>query len=118
MLTVSSQLTAYYSQALVLAHDATDFYGSILDSTKGVIFMGTPHRGSELVPWTMVLSNLVNVATSGRGIRKSLLRNIDRDSEMLGEISRQFTHRAAKLKIMSFVEQQAEPPLTVLVRTS
>lgn len=115
MLTASSLLITDHFQALVLAHDAMDLYGNILNSVKGVIFMATPHRGSELVPWAILLSNFVNVASFGRGIRKSLLRNIDRDSDMLGEISRQFTHRATKLKLMSFVEQQAEPPLTALV---
>ena len=78
--------------------------------------MGTPHRGCGLVPWAILLSHLVNVATLGRGIRTtSLLRSINRDSDMLGETSRQFTHRATNLKLMSFIEQQVEPPLTKLV---
>ncbi|KAK4139151.1 uncharacterized protein C8A04DRAFT_33378 [Dichotomopilus funicola] len=101
--------------ALVIAHDAADFYGDILNSTKGIIFMATPHRGSELVPWALLLSNIVNVVSFGLGIKKSLLRNIDRDSDMLAEVSRRFAHRATKLRLMSFVEQQIERPLTTLV---
>ena len=79
--------------------------------------MATPHRGSELVLWALVLSNIVNVVSFGLGIRKSLLRNIDRDSDMLGEVSRRFAHRATKLKLMSFIEQQVERSLTTLVPT-
>jgi hypothetical protein len=77
--------------------------------------MGTPHRGSELIPWTMLLSNLTNVASIGQGIRKDLLRNLKRESNMLMDISRQFVHRATSLKIMTFVEQHIERPLTTLV---
>lgn len=77
--------------------------------------MGTPHRGSELIPWTMVLSNLINVATIGQGIRKGLLSNLKIQSEMLMDISRQFVPRTTPLKIMTFIEQQIERPLTSLV---
>lgn len=77
--------------------------------------MATPHRGSDLVPWSLLLANLVNIASLGKGIRKSLLRNLEADSAMLSEISRQFVHRATRLKIMSFVEQNTESLLKTLV---
>lgn len=78
--------------------------------------MGTPHRGSELVPWTILLSNIVNAVTMGRGVRKDLLRELDARSSTLMEISGQFVHRATPLKIMTFIEQQVERPLTTLVK--
>ncbi|KAK0612792.1 hypothetical protein B0T17DRAFT_583367 [Bombardia bombarda] len=102
-------------KALIIAHEEDAHYGSIARSTLGIIFMGTPHRGSELVPWTILFSNIVNVATLGRGARKTLLRQLDSKSTALMDISRQFVHRATPLKILSFVEQQVERPLTVLV---
>jgi hypothetical protein len=105
-------------QALILAHEAQEFYGHVLRSTKGMVFLGTPHRGSDLVPWSLLLSNLINAASLGLAVRKELLRNIDRDSEALMEISRQFVHRAAPLRIRSFIEQQIERPLTALVFSS
>jgi hypothetical protein len=77
--------------------------------------MGTPHRGSELIPWTTLLSNLINVASIGQGIRKDLLRNLKTESNLLMGISRQFIHRTTPLKIMTFIEQQIERPLTTLV---
>jgi hypothetical protein len=77
--------------------------------------MGTPHRGSELIPWTMLLSNLINLASIGQGMRKDLLRNLRTESNMLMDISRQFLHRTTSLKIMTFIEQQIERPLTTLV---
>jgi hypothetical protein len=99
---------------LILAHEAQDFYGSISQSTRGIVFMGTPHRGSDLVPWTLLLSNLINIASLGQGIRKKLLRDLHVDSVLLKDVSSQFVHRATALKIMSFVEQQVERPLTTL----
>jgi hypothetical protein len=79
--------------------------------------MGTPHRGSELVPWASLFSNFVNMLTLGKGVRKNLLRQLDRKSNTLMDISRQFMHRASSLKLMSFIEQEAEPPLNSLVQS-
>lgn len=77
--------------------------------------MGTPHRGSKLVPWAMLFSNIVNLAIQSHRVRKDLLHQLDRKASTLMDISEQFVHRAASLKIMSFIEQQAEHPLTSLV---
>jgi len=99
----------------VIAHEAGDFYGDLLRLTKGIIFMGTPHRGSDLVPWSLLISNLINVASFGRGIRKDLLKNLEKDGKTLIEISNQFVHRSTPLRIMSLVEQQVERPLNTLV---
>ncbi|KAK0738886.1 hypothetical protein B0T18DRAFT_492746 [Schizothecium vesticola] len=104
-------------KALVIAHESSQHvYGNILRSTKGIIFMGTPHRGgSDLVPWAVLLANLVNVATLGQAVRKDLLKSLKGDSAVLQEISRQFVHRATPLQIRSFIEQEVERPLKTLV---
>lgn len=65
----------------------------------------------------MLFSNVVNLATLGKGEHKNLLRQLDRKSNTLTDISRQFMHRAQSLKIMSFIEQQVERPLNTLVRS-
>lgn len=97
------------------AYDAPSIYGNILKSTTGILFMGTPHRGSDLVPWASLMSNLINLASLGQGIRKELIQSLEKDSHMLLDISLQFIHRAESVKIMSFLEQQIERPLTTLV---
>ena len=79
------------------------------------MFLGTPYRGSEVVPWAMLFSTIVNLATLGYGVRKNLLRQLDQKSKTLTDISQQFVHRTPSLKIMSFIEQQAERPLSTLV---
>ncbi|KLU90641.1 hypothetical protein MAPG_10493 [Magnaporthiopsis poae ATCC 64411] len=106
----------FVAQALVMAHEDADRFGAILRSTVGIVFLGTPHRGSEMVKWTALLTNVINVASFGQGIRKTLLENLDVDSAVLTEISRQFVPRAKPpMMIMSFIEQQIERPLTTLV---
>jgi hypothetical protein len=98
-----------------MAHNGSEVYAPILKATVGIIFLGTPHRGSELVPWGILLSNLVGVTSIGKNIRKELLRTLKKDSDTLMDISSQFLQRATSLKIMSFIEQQVESPLTTLV---
>lgn len=80
--------------------------------------MGTPHRGSDLVPWSLMLVNIINHVLLKNKIQKALLRNLDSNSDMLTEISRQVLHRSSGLKIMTFTEQLIEPPLKSLVRRS
>lgn len=87
----------------------------MLSSTQGVIFMACPHRNSKLASWELLFANLVNATGVEMDLRESLLRHANWDSNMLGEISKQFTQNADKLKLMSFIEQQVEPPLTTLV---
>jgi hypothetical protein len=79
------------------------------------VFMGTPHRGSDIVPWALLLTNVINAASLGQAVRKKLLKNLESDSATLNEISRQFVHRSTPLKIRSFIEQKIERPLTTLV---
>jgi hypothetical protein len=102
-------------QALIMAHEADMHYGHILHSTTGIIFLATPHRGSELVSWSLLFANIVNGTTLGHGLRKELLRGLDRKSDALLEVARQFVHRATGLKIMTFTETMVERPLTTLV---
>ena len=98
-----------------MAHEASHDYGTILDCTKGIVFMGTPHCGSDLVPWSLMLINIINQVPLKNKIQKALLRNLGSNSEMLTDISRQFLHRSSGLKIMTFTEQLNEPPLKGLV---
>jgi len=111
-------LTLLAVQALIMAHEAQTFYGQILRSTKGIIFLSTPHRGADLASWMSIFTNLINVASFGQGIRKDLIKNVERDSSLLIAISNQFIHRATALKIMSFTEQMIERPMNTLVRTA
>jgi hypothetical protein len=103
---------------MIMAHEADVYYGSLLKSTVGIVFMGTPHRGSELVTWALLLTNVVNAAFLGQAIRKDLLQELATGSGTLEGISQQFVHRSTALRIMSFIELEIERPLQDLVSAS
>lgn len=77
--------------------------------------MGTPHRGSDLVNWTSLLRNIVTLVSGTQLLRTDLVRELSTQSRTLMEISKQFLPRSTELSIMSFIELQAERPLTTLV---
>ncbi|KAF5010114.1 hypothetical protein FDECE_3700 [Fusarium decemcellulare] len=103
------------SEALVLAHEDNLRYGDIVKSTIGIVFMGTPHQGSNIADWTSFLTNSIQIVSGNRIVRNDLLRDLRTHSSTLLEISKSFLPRSSNLVIMSFVETQVEPPLTVLV---
>jgi hypothetical protein len=105
-------------QALVMASHRRDNYGTILDSTYGVVFMGTPHRGSRTAGLALPLSRIINTAFLGQGIRSDLLKALVISSTTLEGISRSSVTCLERLKIISFYEQKPLPPLPTLVSVS
>lgn len=63
-------------------------YASIYQSTKGIIFLGTPHRGSEMASWGLLASNLAKFALRGRN--KDLLRGLTPHNELLENLNKSF----------------------------
>lgn len=99
-----------------------DDYGHIRDSTKGILFLSTPHRGSTAIPWPKLLSNIGNVAltytkTSGwlGTFRTDLLKLLEKDSAELVNITVDFRNQHKGIKIVSFYEGDATPPFKVPV---
>jgi hypothetical protein len=103
------------SQALVLAHQYHNHYGNILSSCKAIVFMGTPHRGSDIALWAAMISEIVNATSVSSTLRTELLRDLGLKSMVLRDISRQFVPRASMLAIVSFVEKEFTPGLRRLV---
>ncbi|KAK4031520.1 Alpha/Beta hydrolase protein [Parachaetomium inaequale] len=60
---------------------------SIFDHTKGVIFMGTPHRGSWLAYWANLSASALGLIKSAN---RSLLTTLQRDDQLLESIQRDF----------------------------
>ncbi|GAP91530.1 putative tol protein [Rosellinia necatrix] len=102
-------------KALILAHENNKHYGDILSSAIGIVFMGTPHRGANIVDWTAFFRNVIQLMTGTHILRADLIKDLSTHSSSLLEISKQFLPRAADLSIMSFTELQIERPLTTLV---
>jgi hypothetical protein len=83
--------------------------------TFGIMFFGTPHKGSSAADLAGVLAQIVNFACLGNSIygrmRTDLLKSLSRDSSLLEKVSTSFRTRATKLRIVSFFEGEVTPPL-------
>lgn len=85
---------------------------AIFQSTCGIIFMGTPHHGSDKAKWGSILTRLSSIV---RQTNRPLVGVLDPGSEMLASLQQQFyiqlddyakNHRK-NLKIFCFYEELA-----------
>ncbi|KAL4937746.1 hypothetical protein BDV06DRAFT_226681 [Aspergillus oleicola] len=69
-------------------------FRSIHSDTRMVVFMGTPHRGSEMAGLATTMANITKVALQVPN--KSLLRGLEKGSEVLDRIHTAFMQLLAK----------------------
>lgn len=104
-------------QAIVTALEQQHRYGDILTCTRGIVFLGTPHKGAQLADWTRYSRDIIDVAPFGPSVvRKTLLKDLETNSKSLKRISDSFQHRALSIKIASFYERIFTMPMKRLVR--
>jgi ankyrin repeat domain-containing protein 50 len=107
--------------------DAED-YANIRDSVIGILFLGTPHRGSSTTQFPQVLANITNAALAGAALagaarftgqmRVDLLKSLEKDAGVLKTLSTNFRNQASNIKIISFIEQKTTPPFKQRVSIS
>lgn len=78
-------------------------YLLISQHTQGVVFMGTPHRGSDLAKWGSLLATIAKVAFLSP--KKEFLDNLHKNRKELIELSEDFIKIAAKYAFKSFYEE-------------
>jgi hypothetical protein len=98
-----------------MAHESDNTYGDISKSCKGIIFMGTPHRGTDIASWGTLLSRLANALTLSSTVRTDLFKDLETGSKTLQVISRQFVQRGSLIRIVSFYEREGTGSANVLV---
>ena len=103
----------------MFAHEDDAVYGRLLRSVAGVVFLGTPHKGSNAANLGSVIGRIINVflatASSGlqtRTIRTDLLDYLKNDSQALQALSISVRNRLADLMIISFYESEVLPPFS------
>jgi len=101
-------------RAVVLAQIHPDRYPVIQDAISGIIFLSTPHRGSDSVEWPKLLANILDTSlylTSGfhGSTRRDLLKSLERNSKELRTVSDNFSSQVKNIKIISFYEQNKTP---------
>ena len=82
----------------MLADHGNDFKDIRL-STAGIIFLGTPHQGSEAAVYEVWLAQAV-------GHDKTLLKFLKRNSSALDEIARDFNASHGNADIVCFYEDK------------
>ena len=95
---------------VLLLHHSSEDGKALRSSIVGIIFMATPHCGSELAN---IGSIFANIASTFIEMPKALLKSLAKNSSTLYEISREFVIVAAdmNLKLISFYElNPCSPP--------
>ncbi|KAK6350003.1 hypothetical protein TWF696_006255 [Orbilia brochopaga] len=77
---------------------------SIKVSTQGILFMGTPHMGSDLVKWGSLARKLLSFFP-GMRLDSTMLSMLGQNSETLQNINTLFTGVASSFEIVYFYEE-------------
>lgn len=101
-------------KALIIAHERSDRYDSITLNTYGIVFLGTPHRGSDTAFWAGMMGAMADVFTFG-GIQTQLLKDLKPESSCLGDVCSQFVERAQSPHIFTIYERLKIQGLPALV---
>src|SRR5207248_1229658 len=96
-----SDLTKRRWQALVTANQDSSSR-SILTSTHGVLFLGTPHQGSTTADIGMILARVARMCFQRPSTQ--MLEILKRDSPALSDLARQFSFVLPYLNVVSFYE--------------
>ena len=79
--------------------DHGDTFKDIRLSTAGIIFLGTPHQGSDAAVYVVWLAQVA-------GRDKTLLESLKRDSPALYGVARDFEASYSKADIVCFYEDK------------
>lgn len=78
--------------------------GSIFKFTSGVIFYGTPHRGSEKTGLGQIVAKIA--ALTLRQPNDKLLKNLEKDSDVLERQRRSFASISKNLSVVCLWEEK------------
>ncbi|EXF85060.1 ankyrin repeat protein [Colletotrichum fioriniae PJ7] len=93
-----------FKKAVIMAHEQDRHYSCILDHIHGVVFFGTPHRGSSLAAWDEIGTLIVKASTLGYATNSKLSSSLKVDSKFLRRISESFAARGEDFEVRSFYE--------------
>jgi hypothetical protein len=92
----------------------------LLKSVAGIVFLGTPHRGSSIASLGALVGRIINVFLVAKSIRTDHLRYLEYESKALQDLTDSACNRLANIKIVSFYETKPEPalPFVSLIRAN
>ena len=97
-------------QALTVANNAEQHEKRVLEYTRAIAFLGTPHRGFELASWATIAGNMINVV---KRANTDILKVLEPSSEVLENLTQEFHSmlrsreqaQYSSIEIMCFVEE-------------
>jgi triacylglycerol esterase/lipase EstA (alpha/beta hydrolase family) len=90
-------------QALISAR-VDPKHQSINEHTIGIVFLGTPHRGSQTAAYASLLANIATFVMNVQ--RPSLLQALKLNSDELLKLTSNFRHELDKYNVVSFYERR------------
>jgi hypothetical protein len=105
-----------HPQAVVISKLHIEDFPGIIQSLAGILFLGTPHKGSK---WQSSASIIASIAsTLGFGEESLLLKVVQQDSEMLRDLIQDFTRtiNRSSVPLFCFFEQQ-KSDITRLIKS-
>ena len=79
-------------------------YNDIVDSTVGVIFLGTPHRGSTIADWAGLGADFAHAV---KDVNQAIVKLLKRESEILLQLRDSF------LKLVRRRAEKHKQPLNI-----
>lgn len=100
-----------------------DWSRGLIARCKGIVFLGTPHRGSGIAGLGALVGNILKVVWTPAnfvipGPRSKLISDLERSSKVLFAIADRFVGKAKDIEIVSFYETNKTPPTGQVVRSS
>ncbi len=92
-------------QAIIHAKLHDKDYHDLVKAVAGVVFLGTPHRGSNSQSKASLIAAIASAVHCG--VQSSLLKAVEKDSEMLSDLLHDFTRTAniQSIPLFCFFEQ-------------
>ncbi|MCJ1303205.1 hypothetical protein MMC08_006013 [Hypocenomyce scalaris] len=86
---------------------------NIYGRTVGIIFLGTPHRGSEKASYANVLTKVASMATNSP--TSKLVSALQSNSDSLMRLTSNFKFQLKNYNVVSFFELRPTKPLSTLI---
>jgi hypothetical protein len=97
-------------QALTISNNAENHLRKVLNCTRAIAFLGTPHCGSKLADWVTIGGHLLSLI---KNVNTDIVAVLKTDSEVLAIVQEDFHNMIAsredegkqKLQITCFAEE-------------
>ncbi|KAI4868776.1 hypothetical protein F4820DRAFT_408714 [Hypoxylon rubiginosum] len=101
-------------RALSVAH-GRPIYNTLLNATRSIIFMATPHRGSDKASWGGLAGRILGCAKLFTTQTTKLLEELTPFSDILEDYNVDFVNISPTVQIISFFEKEPYVPIGLIV---